>query len=343
MIPFLVRRWFLLALFTAILLGVGLHAWRPAQQFADWSLFRNLLVAAVLFTMALPLEASAMWRAMRRPLPPGLAIAVNLGLIPLGAWCLANLLPTDLAVGLIVAGATPCTLASAAVWTRKAGGNDAVAILVTILTNGGCFLVTPLWVAWLAGATAESSALELGPMVRKLGTIVVAPMALAQLVRLRTSIGRWATEHKKQVGVFAQVGILTMVGIGSIRTGQRLFGADAGEFAVVELLLMVGLVLSLHSGAFGVGWLAAAACRVDREDQIAIGFAGSQKTLMVGLQVSLDLGVSILPMITYHVGQLIIDTLLADRIAAGNLSNESQSRMSRSDESRSTDSAEQAR
>jgi sodium/bile acid cotransporter 7 len=53
-----------------------------------------------------------------------------------------------------------------------------------------------------------------------------------------------------------------------------------------------------------------------------VAFAGSQKTLMVGLQVSMELGVSILPMVAYHVSQLIVDTLIADRWRAGN---ESQS------------------
>ena len=46
---------------------------------------------------------------------------------------------------MIVAATAPCTLASAAVWTRRAGGNDAVAILVTFITNATCFLVTPFW------------------------------------------------------------------------------------------------------------------------------------------------------------------------------------------------------
>ena len=51
-----------------------------------------------------------------------------------------------------------------------------------------------------------------------------------------------------------------------------------------------------------------------RPDQIAVGIAGSQKTLMVGLQVGMDLHVSILPMVVYHVGQLFLDTVIADRI-----------------------------
>ena len=53
--------------------------------------------------------------------------------------------------------------------------------------------------------------------------------------------------------------------------------------------------------------------QLPRVDQIAVGFSGSQKTLMVGLSTSINLGVSIIPIIAYHSIQLIVDTLFADR------------------------------
>jgi sodium/bile acid cotransporter 7 len=34
---------------------------------------------------------------------------------------------------------------------------------------------------------------------------------------------------------------------------------------------------------------------------------------MIGLQIAIECGVSVLPMIVYHVGQLLIDTVVADR------------------------------
>jgi len=60
------------------------------------------------------------------------------------------------------------------------------------------------------------------------------------------------------------------------------------------------------------------AAGLPREDWIAVGIAGSQKTLMIGLvmALALDLGIGMLPMIGYHAVQLIIDTIVADRLAA---------------------------
>jgi len=53
----------------------------------------------------------------------------------------------------MVVAATPSSLASAAVWTRRAGGNDVVAMLIGIVINLSCFLVTPIWLKWSTGQT----------------------------------------------------------------------------------------------------------------------------------------------------------------------------------------------
>ena len=47
----------------------------------------------------------------------------------------------------------------------------------------------------------------------------------------------------------------------------------------------------------------------------AVAISGSQKTLMIGLEVALMFGgLAALPIITYHVLQLIADTMLVDRL-----------------------------
>ena len=54
--------------------------------------------------------------------------------------------------------------------------------------------------------------------------------------------------------------------------------------------------------------------KMPRPDQIAVGFAGSQKTLVIGLSTAISLGFSMLPILMYHVMQLIIGTILVDQI-----------------------------
>jgi sodium/bile acid cotransporter 7 len=77
---------------------------------------------------------------------------------------------------------------------------------------------------------------------------------------------------------------------------------------------MVVLVLSIHTGVFFTGYTLSQRLGLSKADAIGIGFSGSQKTLMVGLEIAIASGLSILPMITFHAGQLFIDTLIADRL-----------------------------
>ncbi|MCO6458745.1 MAG: bile acid:sodium symporter [Pirellulaceae bacterium] len=312
MLTFLSRRWFLLSL-AAVLL-VGILGGRRLEPLAEVTLLRHGIVAAVLFLMALPLEAAAVWRALRFPAAPLLAVAVNFVVVPLLAWGASGTLSPELAPGLLVAATTPCTLASAAVWTRRAGGNDAPALLVTLITNATCFLVTPLWLAAMIGQHVE---IDVGDMMRKLGLLVVLPMAVAQSLRASRLVGQWATRAKVGLSVLAQVGILFMVFLGAIGTGIRLFDDQSPALGWVQLAWMVVVVLAVHLLAWGIGFRLAGMWGLSRGDRIAVGFAGSQKTLMVGLQVAMESQVSILPMVAYHVGQLIVDTLIADRLRGG--------------------------
>jgi sodium/bile acid cotransporter 7 len=83
---------------------------------------------------------------------------------------------------------------------------------------------------------------------------------------------------------------------------------------LVELLVVILAVIAIHVAVLAAGMASARRLKMDRADQIAVGFAGSQKTLMVGLQICMDLGFNILPMVVFHISQLLIDTLIADRL-----------------------------
>jgi sodium/bile acid cotransporter 7 len=236
-----------------------------------------------------------------------------LGLLPLFAWGVSFLLRGDIAAGLLVAATTPCTLASASVWTRRAGGNDAVSILVTLLTNSVCFLVTPLWLGVMTGKAVDGEALNLARISMELALLVVLPMAAAQLLRVYPPLALAATRRRLALGVMAQLGVLSMIFLGSIRTGLRLHGEPATVLLVWDLLSMLSAVVGVHVVMLFTGVGLARLSGFSRPDQIAVGFAGSQKTLMVGLLVAMSLGVTILPMVIYHVSQLFVDTLVADR------------------------------
>lgn len=311
---FLAQYWFLAALVAMLALGTWAHGPLSGLAAATW--LRDGNMALVLFVMSLPLEFSALWRTLKRPAAPLLATAVSYILAPLAAICLAPLLGKEFGPGLLVAAATPCTMASAAVWTRKAGGNDAVSLVVTAITNIVCFLVTPTLLVWTAGEAARGVSIPVAPLMKDLMLFVVLPIFAGQLARLIGPVGDFASRQKYLLSMVAQCGILFMVLLAAIKTGQRLAAPGEAAGTTFEFALMIIAVAGLHLFLFYAGLGLARLCNLEREDRLAVGFCGSQKTLMVGLRVADDCGFSVLPMICYHVLQLFIDTILAERLKA---------------------------
>jgi sodium/bile acid cotransporter 7 len=308
MLVFLQQRWFLVVLVAVLVAGI---AWPAAM----WPLARwlpdDVIVAVVTFVMAMPLETSALWRAVRQPGPAWLAAALNSGVAPPLGWVASRILPTELATGVILAASVPCTLATAAVWTRRAGGNHAVAFLVTMITNLACFIVVPAWLLFLIGVRAE---IDFRGIVLALFLLVVLPIIAAQILRQWNVIGTWATRHVATLSGIAQIGVLLMVFIGAVRCGERLASLDpSSAITAGNVALMIVAVTAVHVSLLGLAFGVSQLLRLSRADTIAVAFSGSQKTLMVGAYVALAIGpLAILPMVAYHAAQLVIDTLVAD-------------------------------
>lgn len=310
MLAFLRRRWFLLALVVVLIAGMG---WPHTMgSIAHW-LPRHLIVAVVMFIMALPLETSVLWSAVRRPGPAWLAAGINSGVAPPLGWLVSRLLPMDLAVGVILAACVPCTLATAAVWTRRAGGNDAVAFLVTMITNLACFLVVPAWLLLLVGVRAD---VDFRGIVLGLISLVVLPIIGAQLLRQWRPVGAWANGRVVMLSSLAQLGVLLMVFVGAVGAGSKLAAVEQDSIVSAHnIALMIAAVVTVHVALLGIGFALSRLLRIARAEAIAVAFAGSQKTLMVGAYLALAVGpLAILPMVAYHASQLVIDTLIADRL-----------------------------
>ncbi|TWU45924.1 Sodium Bile acid symporter family protein [Novipirellula aureliae] len=303
------RHWFLIAL--GICFCTGFFASKTLHPLLEMTSLRSGIVFLVMWMMGVTLKADAIRQSVGRPLPTLLAIGTNGLVVPLLCLPTRAILPESVFGGLFVVSLVPCTLASAAVWTRKAGGNDSIALLTTVVTNLACVFVVPIGVALVLSQQSDWSAAD---QMQKLATIVVIPLVLAQAMR-SAGLAGWADQHKVTLSMFAQFGVLSMVVFGSIASAEMVASISSVENASLGMTagLLLFLVLSIHLSAMGIGILSARAIGADRESQIAVGIAGSQKTLMVGLQIAIDMGVSVIPMLMYHLMQLVLDTVIAHR------------------------------
>lgn len=308
MLAFFRQRWFLIALVSVLAAGI---AWPVAMRPLVNGLSSDAILATVTFVMALPLETAVLWRAVRQPGPAWLGVLLNSAVAPPLGWIASRLLPAELAAGLILATTVPSTLASAAVLTRRAGGNDAICFLVTMVTNLTCFIVVPAWLMFLIGVRAE---IDFTAIVLKLFLWVVLPITGAQILRQIPAIGGTATRHKIVLSGVAQVGILLMVLIGAVDCGERLAALESDSIVTPgNLMLMIAAVSAVHGTLVVLGFAISRSLSIGRDDAIAVAFSGGQKTLMVGAFLATAVApLAILPMVAYHAAQLVLDTLIAD-------------------------------
>ena len=327
---FLRKRWFLIGLVLLITTGLTLGMRDPsAGATARSYLFRpRLITACVLFLMAFSLDSQQLGRSFRRPAPVIWASLVNYGFVPLFAWGLMSWQTVpDFGYGLMIAGSVPCTLAAASVWTRKAGGNDAVSLLTTLVTNSVCFIATPLWLNF---ATSQGVELDARDMTLRLFQAVLIPTVLGQSLRQIPSLGRFATKYKTPVGVVAQCVVLSLVFMASWKAGTFLHD-NGGRPGWDGVTLVWGSAILIHVTAMSVALAGARLFGFTAEDRPAVAFSSSQKTLPIGVFLATDpkifgdpnllgagVGIpfAVFPMLMYHASQLFIDTAVADSMAA---------------------------
>jgi sodium/bile acid cotransporter 7 len=308
----LARRWFLVLLGTTVLL---------ASIWPDWFAWSGRLdprfvVAPALFLMAWTLPSRRLAGVLMQPWPALWAVAISYGALPVAAWLASGLLALpDFRIGLLIVACVPCTLASAVLWTRMAGGDEATALLVVLLTTGTSWLVTPAWLAWTTATTVTVDTLA---MMTDLFWTLVVPVGVGQLCRAVGPLARAATRYKTPLGVVSQLLILVVI-VKAAASVRFYLHQEPAPASGLDILAVAGLCVGLHLLALGSGLWSSGLLRFDRPNQVAVAFACSQKTLPVALLVLEryypQYPLAVVPLACYHIGQLVVDTFIADRLA----------------------------
>ncbi len=333
LVKLFLQRWFLISLVLVIMAGMVTGYQLESDQLQMLIKYSKprAITAFVLFLMSFSLDSSQFGKALRSPAPVLWSSFVNFGILPFIAWQMMSLQGTeDFKYGLFIACTVPCTMAAASVWTRKAEGNDAVSLLVTVLTNGLCFVITPFWLKLVIeqGMELESSA-----MVQRLVIAVLIPTIIGQLIRFVPVCRSFATRRKRQLSNTGQICILFIVFSAACKGGFQI--REVGQPASVSsIIIVVFSCLFIHLLSMFIAVKGSKIFRFSREDQIASAFAGSQKTLPIAVLIATDAGMfgdpnllgegigipfAIMPPLIFHTTQLFIDTIIADRFAAKQL------------------------
>lgn len=250
-------------------------------------------------------------------------------LLGLAARGLVPVFLTDpLYQGLLFLTLVPSTIQSSIAFTSIARGNVPAAICAGSFSSLVGIVITPLLAAALLGSGgggfSADSLLEIvlqllvpflaGQVLRRCGVKRGRAKRVEQGGGGRRE-GGFITRHKKVLGLVDRGSILLVVytafsegmvqGIWHKVSPARL----AGLLVVEAVLLAVMLALT---------WYGAKALRFNREDRIAIQFAGSKKSLASGLPMASVLfgahaSLAVLPLMLFHQMQLMVCAVIAKR------------------------------
>ena len=251
---------------------------------------------------------------MRFLLPLALWCFVAMGL---AGWGLAKVatalaLHPQVALGLLFLGVLPSTVQSATAYSSLAGGNVAVSVVAAAVINIlGVFLSAPLFSA-LAGSAAAEFDLD---ALERIMLILLLPFAIGQVAQGR--VGHLVREHKRLATWMDRLSIAIAVYVAFSGAVEQGLWQQVGVLDWVVLLGLVGAFLAL---GFCGAWLLGGSLGLRRDDRIAFLFAGAQKSIALGAPLASVLfppavaGLLLLPVLTYHLLQLVLSAPLANRL-----------------------------
>ncbi len=220
----------------------------------------------------------------------------------------------EIALGFLYLGVLPSTVQSATAYCGLARGNVAASVVAAALLNLAGIVITPVLFSLLAGT--QGFAVTSDGAIRIL-TILLLPFIIGQIVQpwLRPKLlahrdmANWMDRAAVAIAVYVAFSGAVVEGVWS-----RISLADWGW-------LGLGVAAMLALG-FGGAWVLGGALKLNPGDRRVMLFSGAQKSLAVGAPLATILfapdviGLVLMPIITYHLCQLLLSAPIAQRLAA---------------------------
>ena len=274
------------------------------------SAYLKLLVTVLMFMMGLGIGYPALRRKMGCWREAAVVLFLCYVAAPIISLALGRLFFFDqpsIYCGILLVGTTCTTLSTCIVFTRLAGGDDALALWLSVVTSFLCAAVMPLLLSLFLGRTV-SVPLEL--MIKRLMLVLFLPLSAGMLLRAVLGEARLSPLGPMLTRGCALI-ILTVIMV-AVAKGRHLLGTPSS-------LPVLAAVAGFHLALLGAAGLIGRISGYKRPARIAVLFCASQKTLQFPtyLAVSvLDMPEAALPAVLFHVFQLVVDSALVSRFSS---------------------------
>jgi len=305
---------YLLLLLAMVALGLLLPAHGrglPLVNDGAW-----LAVAGLFFLYGARLSPAAVWAGLTHWRLQALVFASTFLLFPVVGLIAGHLarpfLPAALASGLVFLSLLPSTVQSSIAFTAIARGDVPAALCSASLSNLVGVLLTPALASLIFPGNHGFSA----GGIEDIGLQILLPFALGQAAR--PLIGGWLENHRLLTTAFDRGSILVIV-YSAFSEGTAsgvwhlISAANLGMVLVLDLAMLGVVVLATTLASRWLGF--------STEEEIAIVFCGSKKSMASGLPIANILfsghavALVVLPLMIFHQVQLFVCASLARRYA----------------------------
>jgi sodium/bile acid cotransporter 7 len=306
---------YLLILIGTVILATLLPARGPMTAVADVAV--NLAVALLFFLYGARLAPKAVLDGLLHWRLQSLVFASTYIVFPILGLALTTLFKTwlspTLALGIMFVCVLPSTVQSSIAFTSIARGNVPAALCSASVSNLFGMVLTPLLVGVLLSATGGGFNVK---AIEDIGLQLFLPFLVGQVAR--PFIGDFLLRHKKVTSIVDRGSILLVV------YAAFSAGIVAGIWSQVDLVsLAIVLVINLVilAAVLVLTTTVSRAAGFSKEDEIAIVFCGSKKSMAGGIPMANILfpghavGLIVLPLMLFHQAQLFACATLAQRYA----------------------------
>ena len=218
-------------------------------------------------------------------------------------------------MGIFYVAALPSTVASSILMVSIGKGNIPSAIFNASLSSILGVVMTPLWMSFFLAHT-NSGMVHFGDILLRLLFQIILPLTTGFL--LHRFLSGFAEKHNRQLRLFEKSVIVTIV--------YTTFSSSfvEGVFSDYALSTIFGVALGMALLFTTVYWILKFVCkllRFSREDSITAVFCGSKKSLVhsfamvkVLFQGIASFGLILMPIMMYHIIQLIIVSVIATKL-----------------------------
>ena len=302
------KYWFFIGI--ACVIGTAFYLPEVGRFIRTYKILNSGIIIAFFLT-GLSLETSSLLRQLKNIKVLSAALISSLIFFPIVAYYMGQFIYNDwadFAIGTLIIGVAPVTIASGTVMTAMALGNVPLSLFICVLGNLFSLLTIPFMVNLLLQMGDVSIQLPVLQMLMGLTLKVLIPTLIGQLLQpwLKSKI----TPFKQSISIFNQSIVLMIILNAVSSSTDRIL--DSGSILFSIFLFMI----VLHIFMIVVNKTLAGFIGLDLPSTAAFTIHTSQKTLTISYIVwasyfAAEYPMALIPAIAYHLTQMIMDTFLA--------------------------------